>query len=368
MAQFKTTWYSAVPTLHYAILRRARENVQARHQLPLRFIRSASAPLPLSLGSELEDTFRVPVIEAYGMTEAAHQIASNPLPPYDRKPGSVGLPRGTEVAIMDQAGRFMSAGESGEVIIRGPNVMSGYEPREANEECFVNGWLRTGDLGYFDDDGYLFLTARLKEIVNRGGEKIVPREIEDALLEHPDVLQAVAFAMPHASLGEDVAAAVVLRSRNAATEASLRGHLSNRLAAFKVPARLLIVDKIPAGPTGKVQRSQLPDILAARLQTPFVPPKDGLEELIAKIYAEVLNASRVSVCDNFFLLGGDSLRATQVISRIRALLSVNLPIATFFSNSSVRQLAGILAACVQSRVDDPGESLFTHRPDASRRN
>jgi acyl-CoA synthetase (AMP-forming)/AMP-acid ligase II len=363
MTRFRTTWYSAVPTLHYAVLSRARERMQAAEESPLRFIRSASAPLPMSLRVELERAFQVPVIEAYGMTEAAHQIASNPLPPKIRKPGSVGVPTGTEVAIMDEGGHLLSAGESGEVVIRGPNVMSGYEPHEVNEQRFVNGWLRTGDLGYLDEDGYLFLTARLKDIVNRGGEKILPRQIEDALLEHPDVLEAAAFAVPHASLGEDVAAAVVLRHGSNATEASLREYLIGRLAAFKLPAQLLIVDRIPAGPTGKVQRAALAEIFAAGIQTPLVAPQDTLEQVIAEIYAEVLNAPRVSVCENFFALGGDSLRATQVISRIRSLLSVNLPIAAVFSNSTVRQLAGVIAAMKSS--DGHSEQIqFVSRPDA----
>jgi acyl-CoA synthetase (AMP-forming)/AMP-acid ligase II/acyl carrier protein len=359
MQQFKPTWYTAVPTFHQAILMQAGQRRKTSHTGALRLIRSASAPLPRSLRMQLEEAFDVPVIEAYGMTEAAHQIASNPLSPGERKAGSVGVPTGTEVAIMDAAGNLFTAGASGEVVIRGANVTKGYEPNEANVEAFIEGWLRTGDLGYFDSEGYLFLTGRLKEIINRGGEKILPREIDDLLLEHPGVLHAVAFAIPHASLGEDVAAAVVVRDRKTVTEASLRNYLMSRLAAFKLPARLLIVDEIPAGPTGKVRRTALPEIFAARLQTGFMAPKDTLEELVANIYAEVLEVPRVGASDNFFALGGDSLRATQVISRVRSLFSVNLPISSVFLKSTVRQLAGEIAASMEARDGNLREAMFS---------
>ena len=249
------TWYSAVPTMHQAILTRAARNQAAIGDSPLRFIRSSSASLPPIVMTELEETFGVPVIESYGMTEAAHQMTSNPLPPAVRKPGSVGLAAGPDVAIMEPDGTLLERGTVGEVVIRGSNVTAGYLERpEANAEAFTDGWFRTGDLGRLDDDGYLFLEGRIKEIVNRGGEKISPREIDEALLAHPDVAQAVAFAVPHPKLGEDLAAAVVAADGRRPTPEELRQFVAERVAAFKVPRKVLIVDEIPKGPTGKLQR------------------------------------------------------------------------------------------------------------------
>ena len=249
------SWYSAVPTMHQAILARAARNRAAIAASPLRLIRSSSASLPPTVMAELEETFGVPVIESYGMTEAAHQMASNPLPPAVRKPGSVGPAAGPDVAIMDPDGNLLGRGTVGEVVIRGPNVTAGYLERpDANAEAFAGGWFRTGDLGRLDGDGYLFLAGRIKEIVNRGGEKISPREVDEALLAHPDVAQAVAFAVPHERLGEDLAAAVVPAEGAAPAPEELRRFVAERVAAFKVPRRVLVVDEIPKGPTGKLQR------------------------------------------------------------------------------------------------------------------
>ncbi|HET9595009.1 MAG TPA: AMP-binding protein, partial [Anaeromyxobacteraceae bacterium] len=253
--EVKPTWYTAVPTMHQAILARAARHADALARLRLRLVRSSSASLPAQVMAELERVFRAPVIEAYGMTEAAHQMASNPLPPRSRRPGSVGVAAGPEMAIMDEAGRLLAPGETGEVVIRGPNVTAGYEANpEANAKAFTNGWFRTGDQGVMDGEGYLSLTGRLKEIINRGGEKISPLEIDAVLMEHPAVQQVVTFAMPHARLGEEIAAAIVLREGKAATERELRDFAAGRLADFKVPRRVLILPEIPKGATGKLQR------------------------------------------------------------------------------------------------------------------
>ncbi len=255
MDEARPTWYTAVPTMHQAILGRAANNAEIIARNPLRFIRSSSSSLPPQVLHELESVFGCPVIEAYGMTEAAHQMASNPLPPGVRKPGTVGLAAGPEVAVIDAAGNPVLAGVTGEVGIRGPNVTSGYENNPAaNADAFVNGWFRTGDQGVMDAEGYLTITGRLKEIINRGGEKISPREVDEVLMDHPAVAQVVTFAMPHDKLGEDVAAAVVLREGAAATERELRDFASQRLADFKVPRKILLLPEIPKGATGKLQR------------------------------------------------------------------------------------------------------------------
>ena len=261
LAAEKPTWYSAVPTMHQAILERASRQPEAAAAAGLRFIRSSSASLPPQVFAALAETFGCPVVESYGMTEACHQMTSNPLPPGERKPGSVGFPAGPEVRIADATGRFLAGGEEGEIVIRGPNVTPGYvaNPKANAEAFFVTGdqrgsWFRTGDLGVLDADGYLRISGRLKEMINRGGEKIAPREVDEVLLDHPDVAEALTFAMPHPKLGEEVAAAVVLRQGASAGEEQLRAHAALRLAAFKVPRRIVLLAEIPKGPTGKLQR------------------------------------------------------------------------------------------------------------------
>src|SRR5690606_33691305 len=256
MQEAKPTWYTAVPTMHQAILARADRNQEIIKANPLRLIRSSSASLPPQVMAELEKVFGCPVTESYGMTEASHQMASNPLPPRPRKPGSVGIAAGPEIAIMGEDGTLLEPGSVGEIVIRGPNVTRGYEANpEANAQAFTeDGWFRTGDQGVMDADGYLTITGRLKEIINRGGEKVSPREVDDVLMDHPAVQQVVTFAMPHKMLGEEVAAAVVLREDQQATEQEIRDFAAQRLADFKVPRRIVFLEEIPKGATGKLQR------------------------------------------------------------------------------------------------------------------
>ncbi|MEE8338019.1 MAG: acyl--CoA ligase [Dehalococcoidia bacterium] len=262
LGEIRPTWYTAVPTMHQLILQRAGRHAEVIAENPLRFLRSSSASLPPSVMAELEATFGAPMIEAYGMTEASHQMACNPLPPGERKPGSVGRGTGVELAIMDEDGAIQPAGATGEVVIRGGSVTAGYEHNaEANAGAFTDGWFRTGDQGYLDPDGYLFLTGRLKEIINRGGEKVSPREVDEVLLQHPAVEQAVTFAVPHDRLGEEVAAAIVLVAGAEVTERELRDYAGEQLAPFKVPRRWVFVDEVPKGPTGKLQRIGLHKLL-----------------------------------------------------------------------------------------------------------
>jgi acyl-CoA synthetase (AMP-forming)/AMP-acid ligase II len=258
------TWYSAVPTLHQLLLARAADPTSGR-RLPgtekLRFIRSCSAALPPRVMHALEAAFGAPVLEAYGMTEAAHQMATNPLPPAIRKPGSVGRGANVRVSTMDIHGRHCKSGERGEVVIQGPNVIRGYENNpEANAASFVDGWFRTGDRGYIDADGYLHLVARIKELINRGGEKISPREIDEVLLAHPAVAEAVSFGVPHGTWGEEVAAAVVVREP--VTEQELLDYCKQHLAEFKRPKQIHITDTIPRTATGKIQRGAVAKVYA----------------------------------------------------------------------------------------------------------
>jgi len=255
LEQARPSWYTAVPTMHQALLPLAARNASTIKGSRLRFIRSSSASLPAQVMLALEEAFGVPVIEAYGMTEASHQMTANPLPPRARFAGSVGIAAGPEVATMDSEGRIQAPGELGEVVIRGANVTHGYENNpKANADGFVNGWFRTGDQGVIDGDGYLRLTGRLKELISRGGEKFSPLEVDAVLMDHPAVAQCLTFAIPHDKLGEEVGAAIVLREGGQATEHELRDFAAVRLAQFKVPRKVVFLEEIPKGATGKLQR------------------------------------------------------------------------------------------------------------------
>jgi acyl-CoA synthetase (AMP-forming)/AMP-acid ligase II len=248
----RVTWYSAVPTIHQVLLSRAEADGAPRLS-GFRFIRSCSSALAPATMQQLEERFGAPVLEAYAMTEASHQMTSNPLPPGVRKPGCVGRGTNVDVAIMDEAGHLLPAGSPGEVVIRGPNVTHGYHNNpQANAEAFTNGWFRTGDRGIMDTDSYVTLIGRIKELINRGGEKISPLEVDAVLLSHLAVAEAAAFGAPDLKYGEEVHAVVVLRSD--VTALDLQAHCRDRLADFKVPKMIHIVKELPKGPTGKVQR------------------------------------------------------------------------------------------------------------------
>lgn len=250
--EHRATWYSAVPTIHQVLLERA-DSDGAPHS-GARFIRSCSAPLGPTILASLENRFGAPVLEAYGMTEASHQVATNPLPPRPRKPGTVGL--GPGVSVVDEAGRHLTADTPGEVVVRGPNVMRGYRNNpEANASAFIDGWFRTGDIGAIDSDGYLRLTGRIKDLINRGGEKISPPEVEAVLLQHPAVAEASVFGIPDSKYGEEVSAAVVLRTATSAEQ--LQTYCRSRLVDFKVPKQIHFVTAIAKNAMGKVQRADL---------------------------------------------------------------------------------------------------------------
>jgi acyl-CoA synthetase (AMP-forming)/AMP-acid ligase II len=367
LRDFAPTWYTAVPTMHQAILAHAeqRRDIVERHHL--RFIRSCSAALPPAVMGRLEACFDAPVLEAYGMTEATHQMASAPLPPLARQPGSVGLASGIEIAVLGEDAQVHPAPATGEIVIRGSSVMAGYEDNPtANAAAFVEGWFRTGDAGRLDADGTLWLIGRLKEIINRGGEKVSPLEIDQALLTHPGVAEAAAFAVPHETLGEEVAAAVVLRRGANAGEAELKAHVAAQLSPYKVPRIIAIRDSLPKGPTGKLRRTELAASLGltgAARSAGDAAPLSEVEARLAEIWARTLGRERYGIDDNFFLLGGDSLRAIGLVAEVSEALNVDLKVESIFGEgATIRGMAALAARQPPRVTGDRPERLPEPRP------
>ena len=348
LREFRPTWYTAVPAIHQAVLSAADVDKRSARQSSLRVIRSASSTLPPNVTEGLEALFGVPVIDTYGMTEAASQIAANPME--GRKPGSVGRPAGPEIAIMDSEGRRLPTGKRGEIALRGPTITRGYDnDPAATEAAFRDGWFRTGDLGYLDEDGYLFIVGRIKDIINRGGQKVAPTEVEQALLCHPDVVEAAAFSIFHRKLGEDVAAAVVLRQDAKVSAHGLQDFARERLARFKVPGLIRIVPEIPKGPAGKVKRGALAAALsltlpAARVERggKLVAPRSELEWQLATIWEDLLELNLIGIDEDVFALGADSITVTQMLSRLRARFGAGFSFKDIFDAPTVAALAARL--------------------------
>ena len=308
---FQPTWYTAVPSMHSAVLAQAvgkgeHSRVAPPSLHPLLFGAAATTRTAMAL----EDLFGVPAVEAYGMTEAAHQMACNPLPTGLRKVGSVGIPTGTEIAIVDETGTRLPQGVEGEIVVRGPNVMAGYVASEqTNANDFIDGWFRTGDQGQLDRDGYLFITGRIKEVINRGGEKISPLEIDEVLLSHPAVAEAVTFAIPDARMGEEIGVAIVLRPKSEGVDArTLLNFAQTRLAAFKLPRQVSFVSEIPRGPTGKLQRIGLAKRLLSEERVVSVEAADSpcspTELTLLCLCREVFRSDTISIHENLFESGG----------------------------------------------------------------
>ncbi|UWU75304.1 amino acid adenylation domain-containing protein [Bradyrhizobium huanghuaihaiense] len=349
MRELQPTWYTAVPTIHRALLTAAEANPDRVRASSLRVIRSASASLAPAILAGLEATFGVPVLETYGMTEAASQIAANPFEL--RKVGSVGRAAGPEIAIMDEAGRALASGEHGEIVLRGANMTRGYYNDEAaTQTAFRNGWFRTGDLGYLDADGYLFIVGRIKDVINRGGQKVSPLEVEDVLLGHPAVLEAGVFAVPHPKLGENVAAVVVLRQNSEASSDQLRQFARKRLAAYKVPSLIRSVAALPKGASGKVKRNALVGLItetAGAGETRL--PRNALETQLAEIWAGLLELPQVGIDQDVFALGADSLAVTQMRSRLRERFSVDFSFEDIFDCATVTALAARIETAATHR-------------------
>lgn len=333
------THYFAPPALHMALIDAfGRCEPPPRHCL--KAIWSGTTGLPAAVRDRLEALFSVVVLEGYGMTESG-SIAETPFPP-DRAPaGSVGRTTNIDIAIADEAGTLLGPGETGEILVRGPEVFAGYESdEEANRAAFRDGWLRTGDAGYIDRDGFVFLAGRLNDIVSRGGTKIAPAEIEAALALHAQVIEAAAFGVPHPTLGQDLVAAVKLRE--AVNEGDLLSFLGARLAGFKLPTRIITLPDIPRGASGKVDRAALADLAVRARQTRFEAPVGPAECGIARVFCDVLRLSGVGRDDHFFDLGGDSLRAVRAIAGIGDALGVSVTLRDLFDHPTVARLAAAL--------------------------
>ncbi len=340
--EYRPTWYTGGPALHRSVLALCREKPEVARRLPLRLVRSIGAALSPALLAELEATFGVPVIEGYGLTEAG-TVTTTPLSPYACKPGSAGIRIRPGVEIMDEAGQLLPQGRTGEIVLRGPNVIREYRHDPvATAGAFRNGWFRTGDLGRFDEDGYLFVTGRIKEMINRGGEKILPGEIDEAVLSHPGVADAAAFRIPHPQLGDDVAVAVVPRAGAALDEAEIRSFLTPKLAAFKIPRVIRFVACLPKSATGKPQRASLTEQYAefrkvCESKCAAVAPRTEDERKLASIWSAALGVPVPSVDSDFFELGGHSLAATRVIARIGEAFGVKLPQDALLGAPTLRQ-------------------------------
>ena len=335
---FKPTFFSASPTVHMAIID---EILRRRPTLPgsLRFVRSSSNGMSAPLQERLESLLRVPVIQGYGSTEAG-LITQDAPPPGERRIGSVGRTQGAEIRIADPDGEPLPARSAGEILVRGLGVMSGYEnDAEANRLAFRDGWFRTGDLGYFDADGYLFLSGRIKELINRGGLKVAPAEVDAVFMRHPDVSDVATVGMPHPTLGEDVVTAIIARQGASITADQLRQYALGHMSPAKAPTSVVFVDDFPRSALGKVQRGALAEVLKTRLRPEFVAPRDAEEELVATIFTSLLGLPRVGALDNFFDLGGDSLRAVQLVSRICAETGLQMEPIASLEASTVEQLA-----------------------------
>lgn len=351
---FRPTWFSATPSCLQCVLETAETHAGWVRPSGLRFIRSSFSSLSQTVLKRLEKVFNVPVIEAYGMTEAAHQIASNPLPPGVRKSGSVGIKTGTEIAIIGVNGGLLPPGKEGEILIRGDNVIAHNQPQGSPRNYGKRGsigspgepaqeeWFHTGDQGYLDEDGYLFLTGRMDEFINRGGELISPREVEDVLLEHPAVLHAVAFPVVHPRLGQAVSAAVVLRDGADTGEEELRFFAARRLTPSKAPQQIIFTADFPKSNTGKVRRKELAEKFASLLTQPYAPPRSNNEKIMAAIWTSVFRLRRVGLNDNFFTLGGDSLLATRVHSHIREIFRLEFPLLELFRHPTLGSMTELI--------------------------
>lgn len=336
------TWFQGVPTTLIELLKFGKNKSIQKNSL--RFIRSVAAALPSSHMMDIENYFNVPVIQTFGMTEASPLITTNELPPGSRKPGSVGKSFGTEVVIMDSKNNYLPKLTHGEIAIKGDNVFRGYESNpQANSIQFSNGWFFTGDIGYFDNEGFLFLTGRSKELVNKGGEKVSPYEIEEVLNKHPSISESAIFSVPHNTLGEDIAAAIVFNENKFASSDELKIHVSKFLSEFKIPTTFLSLTKLPRNNIGKILRSELKEIYENRnIKKIKVEPQNSTQKLLLQIWSAEIHNELISVDDDFQELGGDSLALTRILSIIEEFFGIELSEHSYLDMNSIEKMSKII--------------------------
>ncbi|MGZ8156211.1 MAG: non-ribosomal peptide synthetase, partial [Burkholderiales bacterium] len=356
--EYRVSWLTAVFTVYREILRRAPDFREAVARNNLRFMRVTSGLLEPDEADRIEHTFGTPLLVGYGMTEV-RMIAHEPLAPRARKRRSAGVPVCSEVAVVSEAGAICATGEVGEVVVRGPAVFDGYfDDEKATAAAFVDGWFRTGDLGRFDEDGYLYLVGRIKDLINRGGEKIAPAEIDAAIAPIPGIREVATFAIPHQSLGEEIAAAVVVDGTVAIHASDIIEQVRQRLGPKRVPRHIYFVDRLPRTDSGKVRRSELPQLVererldarsagGSHIEEPGVVAS-AMEAALAGIWASVLKAKKVGRADDFFMLGGDSLSGARLLANIKSLFGVDLPLAALFDRAAT--VAGMARMIEEARA------------------
>jgi oxalate---CoA ligase len=337
LEELEPTWFTGSPAFHLGLLDHFKFGKTTPNTARLRFMRSSSAPFPASAIGPYESLFQAPLLENYGMTESSSTICSNPLPPRARKAGSVGVPIGAEIRVVGADGSSMLNGEDGEILIRGPSIITSYAAAESNIGNFSENWLRTGDIGCLDDDGYLFVRGRLKELIKRGGHSVFPMEVDSALVAHPDVAEAIAFAILHPTLGEELVAAIVPRIGAEVDTGQLRGFLEQKLSTFKIPNAIFCVASIPKNATGKSVRRDMPKLLHALFESEGQQPATETERLLLRDWKNVLARSDFGVTDNLFVFGADPLRAQRVCAAINAARGARIGVKHIFRHPTVRQ-------------------------------
>jgi acyl-CoA synthetase (AMP-forming)/AMP-acid ligase II len=346
LRELEPTWFTGSPAFHLGLLDHFKFKENKPHAARLRFVRSSSAPFPASAIRPYESLFQAPLLENYGMTESASTICSNPLPPRARKVGSVGIAIGAEIRVVGADGNDKLNGEVGEIVIRGPSIITSYAAAESNVNNFSENWLRTGDIGRFDDDRYLFVLGRLKEMIKRGGHPVFPMEVDSALVAHPDVVEAISFAISHPTLGEELVAAIVPRTGVEVKTGQLRAFLEEKLSTFKIPNAIFCVSSIPKNATGKSVRRDMPKLLHGLFEPQRCQPSTATERLLLQQWQDVLARCDFGVTDNIFVLGADPLRAERVCGAISEIRGARIAVKDILRNPTVRQQSELVEALI----------------------
>jgi oxalate---CoA ligase len=345
LGTLQPTWFTGSPTMHLALKNFYDRGPDRVPTTRLRFFRSSSAPLPASIIADLESLFSAPLMETYGLTETGSMVCANPLPPRERKVGSVGVAVGAEIKVFNEEGRELPSREPGEVVIRGPSVIRSYLGNdEANKILFHDDWLRTGDIGFLDEDDYLFIVGRSKELIKRGGLSVYPDEVDNALVAHPSVAESASFSVPHPTLGEELVSAIVPVAGHAPFEHDLRSYLSGQLSTYKVPAAILIVPYLPKNEAGKIMRREVPKHFRSAFEPRNQPPVNGLEQTLLELWREKLARTDFGVDDNVLLLGADPIRSGELAEQLQARTGLRLSVKDILTKPTVRTMADYLSS------------------------